>query len=100
MAREMVDIALRDDLSLFIQGGDFLLAESTERHQQLLLLYEPGELKLDPLSGVGIGSYILDDAAEVVVEKAIEREFTRDGMTIRALDVRTLQDVKINAFYR
>ncbi len=100
MAREMYDIRLNEDLSLSIAAGDFQVVESTERHQQLLLLYEPGELKSDLLAGVGIGGYILSDTDEVVVEKVIEREFRLDGMTLRRLDVRTLEDVRIDAFYK
>jgi hypothetical protein len=96
----MYDIGLNDDLSLSIAAGDFQVVESTERHQQLLLLYEPGSLRNDLLAGVGIGGYILSDTDEVVVEKAIEREFRLDGMTLRRLDVRSLEDVRIDAFYK
>jgi hypothetical protein len=100
MAREVYDIRLNEDLSLSIAAGDFQVVESTERHQQLLLLYEPGELRVDLLAGVGIGGYILSDTDEVVVEKEIEREFRLDGMTVRRLDVRSLEDVRIDAFYK
>jgi hypothetical protein len=100
MAREMYDIRLSDELAPVIAAGDFQIVESTERHQQLLLLYDPGTMSNDLLAGVGIGGYILTDTDEVVVEKEIEREFRGDGMSIRKLDVRSLEDVRIDAFYR
>lgn len=100
MAREQYDIALNDALVPVMQGGDFLIVESTERHQQLLLLYEPGNLKMDTSAGVGIGSHIENDTDEVEVERDIEREFRADGMTVRELRIDSLLDVKINAFYK
>jgi len=100
MAREQFDIALDANLKPIAQGGDFLIVESTERHQQLLLLYEPGNLKSDPTAGVGIGSHIENDTDEVEVERDIEREFRADGMTVRELRIDSLLDVKINAFYK
>lgn len=100
MAREVYDIGLNNDYELLYRGGDFDIVESTERHQAVLLLVEPGELKMDPTAGVGIGSHILNDTDTVAVERDIEREFTRDGMSIQVLDVPTLLNVRLRAAYR
>lgn len=104
MAREMYDIALNDELELRFAGGDFMVVESTERHQQLLLMYDvgqiPGEANL--LSGVGIGNQYQNDAGERELARLIQREFTADGMVFNTLRVRNVatMDVKINAYYR
>lgn len=100
MAREVFDIGLNDDYELLYRGGDFDIVESTERHQDLLLMYEPGQLKAYPTTGVGVGSHILNDTDVVAVEKDIEREFTADGMAIKILDVISLLNVRINAYYK
>lgn len=102
MAREQIDIALNDNLEMQFSGGDLQLVESTERHQQLLLILRPGQIPLYPLAGVGIGDMYQNDAGEREVARLIQREFTADGLTFNLLRVRNLatQDVKINAYYK
>lgn len=102
MAREQIDILLNDNLEVQFSGGDLAIGESTERHQQLLLLYRPGQIPFFPLAGVGIGDQYQNDAGEREVARLIQREFTADGLTFNVLRVRNLatQDVQINAYYK
>lgn len=93
---------LNDSLEIQYSGGDFAIGESTERHQQMLLITRPGNIPFYPLAGVGIGDQYQNDAGEREVARLIQREFTADGLTFNILRVRNLatQDVQINAYYK
>ncbi|MBL7779926.1 MAG: hypothetical protein JNM22_01830 [Saprospiraceae bacterium] len=77
----MLDILLGDTFDLAFDGGDFVTGESTRQHQQLLLLVEKGELKEFPSRGVGIASWLLDDATGNL-NGQIKREYEADGMKV------------------
>lgn len=103
MAKLQYDIQLNDELELAIAAGDFGVTESTERHQQLLLLYKPGQVPAYPLDGVGVGDWYQDDAGAPALKRLIQREFTKDGMQVETLKVRVMAssvDTKLKAHYR
>ena len=101
MAKQQFDIALNDALEIQFSGGDVQLAESTGRHQQLLLMSRPSQVPFFPLRGVGLGDQHQNDAGEREVARLIQREFKLDGLTIDILKVRNLSDmdIKLNAHY-
>ena len=102
MAKQQIDILLNDALEVQYSGGDLALGESTERHQQLLLIMRPGQIPFYLLAGVGIADQYQNDAGERQLARLIQREFTADGLTFNVLRVRNLatQDVQINAYYK
>jgi hypothetical protein len=79
MAKEMNDLLLTTDEDLAIQGGDFVIAEATARHQQQLLLNNKGDYKENPTVGVGVFRYIDDEDYRGLI-RAVQQEYTRDGM--------------------
>jgi hypothetical protein len=79
---------------LLIQGGDFVVAETTLQHQSLITRIEKGELRQFPKTGVGINSYLLDDNTGDAFQE-LQRQYKADGMIIRKLQV--FSDGSINA---
>jgi len=45
---------LLDGLFDILFDGDFTIGESTEQHQETLLLASPGEIRSAPMAGVGL----------------------------------------------
>jgi hypothetical protein len=76
------DYKLDDSFDLvFGADGDFVEAESTVQHQQLLLLTEKGEWDGNPTVGVGADTYINSEhPQELVLE--VRRQFEKDGMRV------------------
>lgn len=72
---------------LVIQNGDLVIGESTRQHQQLLLLFEKGDLIEFPTHGVGTRSWINDDVSFADLKAEIKREFERDGMRVTKIAV-------------
>lgn len=93
----MTDILLDDGFDLKIENGDLVIGDSTEQHQQLLLLANKGELREFPTRGVGIRGWLLDDQAGNL-NGAIKREFEADGMTVESVNTRNGQ-INIEAAY-
>jgi len=96
---EVFDIKLGTDMDMVIKDGDFVVDESTLQHQNLLLLADKGQFKQHPTIGVGIDSYLNDEASTDDIKRAISEEFELDGMTIDKIDVRNLNKVTIAAEY-
>lgn len=100
MAKKVTDIMLDENYDLLIVGGDFVVAESTQQHQALLLLTEKGQIDQYPLCGVGILSWLLDDDSDTnMLHHAIESQFKTDGLQIEILNLSKLPQVIIKAAY-
>lgn len=78
------DILLDEDLDLLFEDGDLVIGESTRQHQQLLLLSEKGEIREYPTRGVGLRSWILDDAMGSL-NGEIKKQFELDGMKVQGV---------------
>lgn len=65
--------------------GDIAWAESTRQHQRDILLAHAGEYRLSPGLGVGASDY-LDDEGKENLKREINRQFTKDGMTVKRID--------------
>jgi hypothetical protein len=96
---EVYDIALGADFDLIIKDGDFLVKESTEQHQQLLPLADKGQFKQSPTTGVGIDSYLNDEASPDDIRRDIQEQFESDGMTIANIKVAGYESLNIDAYY-
>jgi len=81
------DILLDTDFDLLIRDGDLVMGESTQQHQELLLLTAKGEIREFPTRGVHLRSWVLDDVGGGDLNGAIKREFEADGMTVESVRV-------------
>lgn len=88
------------DNDLVISGGDFEKTESTLQHQNNLLIASPGNYKNEPLMGVDIGSFLLDDRDGDDLKMAIEDNLSRDGMVIREMRVSGNMKLTLEAEYQ
>lgn len=75
---EVHDILLDED-DLLIDGGDFVMGESTRQHQRALILDNKGEYKQHSTVGVGAFRYLNDEDPERLMQ-AITDAFLGDGM--------------------
>ena len=80
----MRDIQLDTSFDLVIKNGDFSVGESTQQHQQCLLLAEKGSYKQYPTVGVGIATYLKDDSPSDLLRE-IRIQFSKDGMNVNSL---------------
>lgn len=85
------------DFELAFSEGDFLIGESTQQHQQLLLLLDKGALRGAPTRGVGLLGWLLDDQSGNL-NGAIKREFEADGMVVQTVQG-TYKTLQIAATY-
>lgn len=92
------DILLSSGFDLqYNANGEIIRGESTEQHQQLLVLCAKGEFKESPATCIGAYGYLKDnDVAGFLGE--VKKEFERDGMEVKSLDF-TEGILKINAAY-
>jgi hypothetical protein len=97
---KVFDLLLNADLDLAIEGGDFVIGESTKQHQQLLLLSEQGDWRENPAVGVGIRSMMLDDAPAVGIVATIQDQLDSDGQDIAELTISAEGQVYLLASYR
>lgn len=99
MAKERLDILLTDEFDLKIQGGDFVVEDTTLQNQNLLILASKGEFKQSPTVGVGAIDFVLDEASAEDLEVAIQNEFEKDGLSIDSLQVSSDYTIKKEAYY-
>lgn len=81
------DILISDGGELRIAGGDFVVGQSDAQHGGLLLRTHPGEWRQWPLVGVGLATYLGDDAAEADIRHAVTVQAEYDGAIIDRLTV-------------
>ena len=96
---EVFDYISDDNLDLIIRNGDFVVSESTQKHQRDLLLANKGEYKQNPTIGVGIDTFLLSEKNRDDVEAEVTSEFENDGMRIRRLEARSVSEFEIEAPY-
>ena len=99
MARQMTDIRLDEEDELVIEAGDFRLDESTREHQRQLLLNNKGDFKENPTVCVGAFSYLDDENYQGLI-RAVNVEFTRDGMEVAEVRLTAAGTVISNAIYK
>jgi len=94
----MYDFAQDDNEDIDLSTGDFALRESTPQHQKQLLLNNKGDFKENPTIGVAALSYI-DDENFSGLMRAVNIEFSRDGMEVRELSLSEEGIINSNATY-
>jgi hypothetical protein len=96
---DVFDFLIDDDFDLIIEDGDFKTGESTKQHQEILLLSNKGEVKQFPVIGVGLNSFLLEDAEPEELRHSIQEEFENDGMQIGKLVIDSLIEMQVDAIY-
>lgn len=92
---KVFDFLIAEDNDLLIADGKMVTGESTPQHEKLLLITQPGQMKLFPTTGVGVNSFLLDDTDDL---KAIIRsQYEADGMAVSKLKLSNegLLDTKV-----
>jgi hypothetical protein len=91
------DILLDANNDLRIDNNDLIYGESTEQHQQLLLISAKGDFKETPTASVGASGYLNDENVNGLLAE-IKSEFERDGMQLKEIKI-TNNQLYINASY-
>lgn len=94
----MNDILLNTGYDASIANGDFVTGFSDQQNQNLLLISEKGAYKESPGVGVGLFSFLENDATANMLSE-IRRQFTDDGMTINKLTYLGEGKLNIDASY-
>ena len=93
----MKDIILDSNGRLKIENGLMVVDESTMQHQAIILKISKGAIRHFPALGVGVSSVLLDESPDDLLI-SITKEFERDGMTMKTLDLDGSK-LKIDATY-
>jgi hypothetical protein len=97
MPTKMMDIGLVSD-DLDIEQGDFTNTESTYQHQRQLLINDKGTFKENPTICIGIYSYLdNENPSDLLRDTTIE--YTRDGMTVKSINLSSNGNINIDAYY-
>lgn len=80
----MDDILLNSALQLKTVDGDFVIGESTQQHQQVLLVCEKGSFKENPTLCVGARKFLENENTGELLRE-IRLQFAGDGMDIKTL---------------
>ena len=92
------DLLLDQNFDLRIDHADYVLGESTEQQQQLLLACKKGDFRENPTTCVGSAGYLKDnDYSKLCAE--IKTQFEKDGMTIKTLKPVNSSNINIDAAY-
>lgn len=82
-----------------VLNGDDRIGDATRQHTRLLVLCEKGENKMEPISGVGIASWVLDEQDGQDLKKEIQGELEGDGQRIESLIVRSIDNITVAGTY-
>lgn len=74
------------DYDLGIADGDFVKADTTQQHKNLLFVTSKGEWRQYPKVGINAIAFLLDDEAADMYPEIVE-QFKADGLIIRGLKV-------------
>jgi len=96
----MIDIILDDNMDLTIVNGDFVVDDSEEQVQQLILVASQGAFRESPLTGIGIIKYVKSsftvDKVDALRQK-IRLQLQYDGYTAVQTQINSFTDIEIDA---
>ncbi len=96
----MNDILLDDDLDLAIENGDFVIGDSEEQHQELILIAFQGSFRASPLTGIGITRYYKASFSVGNIDKLrqkIRLQMQYDGYKTVKTAINSFEDIEIEA---
>lgn len=91
------DILLGADDDLQMKSGDFVTGEALKQNQRRLLKDDPGDWKQNPTVGIGLYSFLDDEADSEDLFFAIREQFKADGMNVREIKVTDTGKIQIDA---
>lgn len=82
----MIDLQLDNTLDLVEDEhtGDWVEGPADEQHQELLLVTKKGAWKENPLTGVGLIEYLMDNDVNGMLRE-VRRQFEADKMTVNSV---------------
>lgn len=92
---ELVINPVRDLSGVIISG--LVVGNVTFQNQKILINATKGEIKEDPLAGVGASNYAESNDKEGFARE-IRSQLTRDGQTVKTISVK-LPNVRVEAKY-
>ena len=98
----MQDILLTDAGDLYMNKGDLQTGEADEQAMGLMLLTDLGAVKFDPLTGVGLQSYLHGNYSESeasYLRRKIAVNMDYEGFGASLLEVDDLENSKLEGAY-
>ncbi|MCM1031865.1 MAG: hypothetical protein NC410_10560 [Oscillibacter sp.] len=83
----MLDIKQTADGDVHLETGDLVYSESTEQHQQDILIADKGYYKESPDMGVGILNFLQDNDPENLL-RTTRKQFVKDGMKVEKINIK------------
>lgn len=97
---DIYDIKLNSNYEPLVKKGDFVIEESTQQHQEFLLIANKGQFRQFPVTGVGINNFLLDESDPEELRLEIYKQFELDGMQVNEIDISDLSNIFIDATYK
>jgi hypothetical protein len=95
----MKGILLDDDLDLKVINGTLAFGDTTFQNQKILILANKGELKQNPMRGVGAIRFIEESNPDNLARE-IRTEFIADGMSVERIKIDSDFKIDVAAFYK
>lgn len=93
----LIDTATGD---LLIKDGDFVIGESTKQHMNDLMVSQKGNYKLDPLIGVALRDFLLEDNNySEDLKREIMEQYEADGINIQQMNLNSPDDIIVTGEY-
>ena len=83
----MLDIKQTANGDVHLETGDLVYSESTEQHQQDILIADKGHYKESPDMGVGILNFLQDNDPENL-QRTTRKQFVKDGMKVEKISIK------------
>lgn len=93
----MKGIQIDSNNDLLVKAGHLVIGDTTAQNQKLLLYAEKGEIKENPIRGVGIRRFV-ESAEDGGLAREIRKDFALDGMTVNAISI-NIPTIQIDADY-
>ena len=87
-----LDFAIKDDFTLLIQGGDFVIQNQELAHATLIITYMKGEVRQFPLIGVGIDYDTGSVQDKTILYNYIQGELLEDDLFMDSITVEIEKD--------
>ncbi|MFC5408001.1 hypothetical protein ACFPMF_01680 [Larkinella bovis] len=64
---------------LLLRNGDLVVGDATDKHHEDIVIFHKAWNHFDPLIGVGLSKYLLDEGGAPGLTRSIRVELERDG---------------------
>lgn len=94
----MKGILLDDNLDVLITNKSLLVGDSTSQNQKILILSDKGEIKSNPMRGVGVRRFLEAETPDDLARE-IRVEFIADGMNVNKIRIDLENKIEVDANY-